>query len=32
MASNKPKPLWKADDQQARLAEVIAQFGRARER
>jgi phosphoenolpyruvate carboxylase len=24
MASNKPKPLWKADDQQARLAEVIA--------
>jgi phosphoenolpyruvate carboxylase len=24
MPSNKPKPLWKADDQQARLAEVIA--------
>ena len=24
MAPNKPKPLWKADDQQARLAEVIA--------
>src|SRR5450755_193357 len=24
MASKKPKPLWKADDQQARLAEVIA--------
>jgi phosphoenolpyruvate carboxylase len=24
MASNKPKPLWKADDQHARLAEVIA--------
>ncbi len=24
MASNKPKPLWKADDQQARLAELTA--------
>jgi phosphoenolpyruvate carboxylase len=24
MAANKPKPLWKADDQQARLAELIA--------
>jgi phosphoenolpyruvate carboxylase len=24
MASNNPKPLWKADDQQARLAELIA--------
>jgi len=24
MASNQPKPLWKADDQHARLAEVIA--------
>src|SRR5450759_829048 len=24
MASNKPKPLWKADEQQGRLAEVIA--------
>ncbi len=24
MASNKPKPLWNADDQQARLAELIA--------
>ncbi len=24
MASKKPKPLWKADDQHARLAEVIA--------
>ena len=24
MASNKPKPLWKADDQHARLAELIA--------
>ncbi len=24
MASNKPKPLWKADDQHARLSEVIA--------
>src|SRR6266700_1263330 len=24
MASNKPKSLWNADDQQARLAEVIA--------
>jgi phosphoenolpyruvate carboxylase len=24
MASNKSKPLWKADDQQARLAELIA--------
>jgi phosphoenolpyruvate carboxylase len=25
MAVNKPKPLWKADDQQARLAELAAQ-------
>src|SRR6202051_1418984 len=25
MALNKPKPLWKADDQQARLAELTAQ-------
>ena len=24
MAPNEPKPLWKADDQQARLAELIA--------
>jgi phosphoenolpyruvate carboxylase len=24
MASNKPKPVWNADDQQARLAELIA--------
>jgi phosphoenolpyruvate carboxylase len=24
MASNRPKPLWKADDQQARLAELAA--------
>jgi phosphoenolpyruvate carboxylase len=24
MAPNKPKPLWKADDQQSRLAELIA--------
>jgi phosphoenolpyruvate carboxylase len=24
MASNRPKPLWKADDQQARLAELTA--------
>jgi phosphoenolpyruvate carboxylase len=24
MAANKPKPLWKADDQQARLAELAA--------
>ena len=24
MAANKPKPLWKADDQHARLSEVIA--------